>query len=104
MPGPQTAATRCVLGLVVSRIALHRLWPERLRPAAFIFTAPPAAVGLALLPLGAPLLWVWALWARAVLRLLWVGTLTRRIAQLPFGLAHWGMRFALASLTAVTGA
>ena len=91
-----------VLGLVVSRIALHGLWPERLLPAAFIFIAPPAAVGLSLLQLGAPLLVVWALWGMALFSLLWVGTLARRIALLPFGLAHWGMSFPLASLAALT--
>ena len=91
-----------VLGLVVSRIALHGLWPERLLPTAFIFIAPPAAVGLALLQLGAPLLVVWALWGMALFSLLWVGTLARRIALLPFGLAHWGMSFPLASLAALT--
>ena len=91
-----------VLGLVVSRIALHGLWPERLLPAAFIFIAPPAAVGLSLLQLGAPLLMVWALWGMALFSLLWVGTLARRIALLPFGLAHWGMSFPLASLAALT--
>ena len=91
-----------VLGLVVSRIALHGLWPERLLPAAFIFIAPPAAVGLSLLQLGAPLLVVWALWGMALFSLLWVGTLARRIALLPFGLSHWGMSFPLASLAALT--
>ena len=91
-----------VLGLVVSRIAISGLWPERLLPSAFIFIAPPAAVGLSLLQLGAPMLLVWALWGMAVFSLLWVGTLARRIAQLPFGLAHWGMSFPLASLAALT--
>ena len=91
-----------VLGLVLSRIASSGLWPERLLPSAFIFIAPPAAVGLSLLQLGAPLLVVWALWGMALFSLLWVGTLARRIAQLPFSLAHWGMSFPLASLAALT--
>ena len=91
-----------VLGLIVTRIAVNGLWPERLLPAAFIVIAPPAAVGLALLQLGAPGLVVWALWGMALFSLLWVGTLAKRIAALPFGIAHWGMSFPLASLTALT--
>jgi tellurite resistance protein len=91
-----------VLGLIVTRIAVNGLWPERLLPAAFIFIAPPAAVGLSLLQLGAPTLVVWALWGMALFTLLWVGTLAKRIAALPFGIAHWGMSFPLASLAALT--
>ena len=91
-----------VLGLIVARIAITGLWPERLLPSAFIFIAPPAAVGLALLQLGAPLQVVWGLWGMALFALLWVGTLLPRIAKLPFSLAHWGMSFPLASLAALT--
>ena len=91
-----------VLGLIVARIAITGLWPDRLLPSAFIFIAPPAAVGLALLQLGAPLPVVWGLWGMALFALLWVGTLLPRIARLPFGLAHWGMSFPLASLAALT--
>ena len=91
-----------VLGLIVARIAITGLWPDRLLPSAFIFIAPPAAVGLALLQLGAPLLLVWGLWGMALFSLLWVGTLLPRIAKLPFSLAHWGMSFPLASLAALT--
>jgi tellurite resistance protein len=36
-----------VLILIGVRIATQGLWPERLRPASFIFIAPPAVVGLA---------------------------------------------------------
>jgi tellurite resistance protein len=91
-----------VLVLIVVRIAHHGLWPERLLPSAFIFIAPPAAVGLSALQLGAPLPVVWALWGMALFTLLWVGSLARRIAALPFGLAHWGISFPLASLAALT--
>ena len=91
-----------VLGLIVARIAINGLWPDRLLPSAFIFIAPPAAVGLALLQLGAPLPVVWGVWGMALFALLWVGTLLPRIAKLPFSLAHWGMSFPLASLAALT--
>ena len=91
-----------VLVLIVVRIASHGLWPERLLPSAFIFIAPPAAVGLSALQLGAPLPVVWGLWGMALFTLLWAGSLAKRIAALPFGLAHWGMSFPLASLAALT--
>ena len=39
---------------------------------------------------GAPKLVVWGLWGMAWFTLLRAGTLGKRIAALPFGLAHWG--------------
>ena len=91
-----------VLVLIVVRIAQQGLWPERLLPTAFIFIAPPAAVGLSASQLAAPLPVLWGLWGMALFTLLWVGTLARRIAALPFGLPHWGMSFPLAALAALT--
>jgi len=91
-----------VMALVVVRIALQGLWPERLLPSAYIVIAPPAVIGTSALQLGAPALVVWALWGMALFSLLWVATLTRRIAALPFGLPHWGMGFPLAALAALT--
>jgi len=91
-----------VLTLIVVRIALQGMWPERLLPAAFIFIAPPAAVGLSAMQLGAPAGVVWGLWGMALFGLLWVARLLPRIAAQPFGLAHWGMSFPLASLAALT--
>ena len=91
-----------VLVLNVVRIALQGLWPERLLPTAFILIAPPAVVGLSAGPLGAPLSMIWALWGMALFSLLWVGTLARRIAVLPFGLTHWSMSFPLAALAALS--
>ena len=91
-----------VLVLIVVRIALHGLWPERLMPTAFIFIAPPAVVGLSASLLGAPAGVVWGLWGMALFTLLWVATLAQRMAALPFGLSHWGMSFPLAALAALT--
>lgn len=91
-----------VLALLMVRIAQHGLWPERLLPASFIFIAPPAVVGLSALRLGAPPPVAWALWGMALFSLLWVATLLRRIAHQPFGMAHWGMSFPMAALTALT--
>ena len=84
------------------RIATQGLWPDRLRPASFIFIAPPAVVGLAALQFGAPPLVGWALWGMALFSLVWAGLQARAIAALPFGLPHWGMSFPLTAMAALT--
>ena len=91
-----------VLVLLVVRLVVQGLWPERLLPTAFILIAPPAVVGLSLLQLGAPVLWGWACWGMGVFSLLWAAALARRISAMPFGLPHWGMSFPLAALAALT--
>jgi tellurite resistance protein len=88
--------------LLLVRVALQGMWAERLLPATFIFIAPPAVVGLSALQFGAPPIVGWALWGMALFTFLWVGTLARRIAKLPFGLPHWGMSFPLAAFSALT--
>ncbi len=88
--------------LLVVRLALQGLWPERLLPASFILVAPPAVVGLSALQFGAPELVGWGLWGMALFSLLWVAALLRRIADMPFGLTHWGMTFPMAAFTALT--
>jgi tellurite resistance protein len=91
-----------VLALVVVRVAVQGLWPERLRPTTFIVIAPPAVVGLGALQLGAPVVVAWMCWGMALFTLLWVGVQARALAALPFGLAHWAMSFPLAALAALT--
>lgn len=91
-----------VMGLVVARIAVQGMWPDRLLPTAFIFIAPPAAVGLSSVQLGAPPVLAWMLWGMAAFTALWVATLAPRIGKLPFSLPHWGMSFPLAALAALT--
>ena len=91
-----------VAALVLVRLAVAGSWPERLRPTAFIFIAPPAVVGLSLLQLGAPWLVGWAFWGVALFSFLWVGTLAKAIAAQPFALPHWGMSFPLAAFAALT--
>jgi tellurite resistance protein len=91
-----------VTALLVVRIAVQGMWPERLLPASVIFVAPPAAVGLSALQFGASHAVGWGLWGMALFSLLWVAPLTRRIADQPFGLAHWGMTFPLAAFAALT--
>lgn len=91
-----------VLVLVIVRLAQVGPWPERMAPMTFIVIAPPAVVGLVALQFDAPQPLVWMLWGMAVFSALWAGALLRRIAQLPFGLPHWGLSFPLAALTALT--
>lgn len=91
-----------VAALVLVRLAVAGAWPERLRPTAFIFIAPPAVAGLSLLQLGAPVLTGWVLWGVALFSFLWAGTLARAIAAQPFALPHWGLSFPLAAFAALT--
>jgi tellurite resistance protein len=91
-----------VLVLLLVRIAQQGLWAERLLPTSFILVAPPAVVGLALLRFGAPVLVAWALWGMALVALLWVATLLRRIGNQPFSLVHWSLGFPLAAFTTLT--
>jgi tellurite resistance protein len=88
--------------LVLVRVAVQGAWPERLTPTAFIFMAPPAAIGLSSAQFGAPVLVQWALWGMTLSCLLWAATLLGRIVALPFGLPHWGMSFPMAAFTALT--
>ena len=91
-----------VMLLLILRIAVQGMWPERLLPSTFIFIAPPAVVGLSALQMGAPLLVGWSLWGMALFTALWCSVLVQRIAAQPFGLPHWGLSFPLAALAALT--
>ncbi len=91
-----------VLALLMVRLAVAGSWPERLRPAVFIFIAPPAVIGLAALQLGAPPAVAWALWGMAAFSFLWAAAQARAIAAQAFGLPHWGVSFPLAALAALT--
>jgi tellurite resistance protein len=83
-------------------MAVQGLWPERLLPTTFIFVAPPAVIGLAVLQLGAPALMGWMAWGMALFLLLWAGSLVRRILAHPFAIPFWGMSFPLAAFSALT--
>lgn len=91
-----------VSALLVVRLAVQGLWPERLLPASFILVAPPAVIGTAALQFGAPAGVGWGLWGVALFCLLWVLPLLRRIAAQPVGLTHWAMSFPLAAFTSLT--
>lgn len=91
-----------VLVLLIARLAVRGMWPDRLLPTTFIVVAPPAVVGAGLLQFGAPMPAVWAVWGMAMFCVLWAASLLPRIAALPFGLPHWGMSFPMAAFAALT--
>ncbi len=91
-----------VLTLMVIRVVVQGLWPERFMPTLFILIAPPAVSGLSLLQLGAPSLVGWGFWGVALFSFIWVATQMPRITGLPFSPMHWAMSFPMAALTALT--
>mgnify|MGYP001201365949 CR=1 FL=1 len=91
-----------VLTLFVVRLGTAGALPERMLPTVFLFIAPPAVGGLAVLQLGAPMPLAWGLWGVALFSAAWVASLARRIAELPFGIPHWALGFALAALAMLT--
>lgn len=91
-----------ILTLLVIRVAVQGLWPERFMPTLFILIAPPAIGGLSLLQLGAPTLVGWALWGVALFSFIWIATQMPRITSLPFSPMHWAMSFPMTALTALT--
>ncbi len=91
-----------VTTLLVVRIAVQGLWPQRLLATSFILVAPAAVVGLSALQFGAPPLLAWGLWGVSLFCLLWVLPLVRPIADQPFSIAHWAMSFPLAAFAALT--
>ena len=91
-----------VITLIFVRIGLQGLWPDRLLPSAFITVAPPAVIGLALLPLGAGPAWSQACWGIALFFLLWSANVLRVMLAQPFSMAWWAMSFPLAAFAALT--
>lgn len=91
-----------VVALIFARIGAQGLWPERLLPAGFITVAPPAVIGLALLPLGAGQVWAQACWGIALFFLLWAAQALRAMIDLPFSMAWWATSFPLAAFAALT--
>lgn len=91
-----------VLILLLVRIAMQGLFQERLLPSVFIVVAPPSVIGLAVLPLGAPLLLAWACWGMAAFSAAWAASLAGRMRSLPFSTTHWAISFPLAAFTSLT--
>jgi tellurite resistance protein len=91
-----------VLVLLVLRIVVHGMLPERLLPTVFILIAPPAVLGQVALDMGAPVPVAWMCWGLALFCLGWAGALIPRIRELPFSVGHWALSFPLAALAGLT--
>ena len=91
-----------VLTLIMARIGVHSLWPDRLLPTGFIMVAPPAIVGLALLRFGAAPAWAQGCWGIALFFLLWAAQVLRPMLAQPFSMAWWALSFPLAAFAALT--
>jgi tellurite resistance protein len=91
-----------VLTLIVVRIGVQGMWPERLLPAGFITVAPPAVIGLALLRFEAVPAWAQGCWGIALFFLLWAAQMLRPMLAQPFSMAWWALSFPLAAFAALT--
>lgn len=91
-----------VVVLFYARLAAQGPVPDRLLPTMFIHVAPPAVIGLVALQVEAHPALAWMAWGLALFLVLWAGTLSRRIAALPFAVPHWGMSFPLAAFAVLT--
>lgn len=91
-----------VITLLFVRIGIHGLWPDRLLPGGFITVAPPAVIGLALLPLDGGYVWAQACWGVALFFLLWSALILRRMLAQPFAITFWALSFPLAAFAALT--
>lgn len=91
-----------VIALLVVRIGIAGLWPQRLLPTTFITIAPPAVIGLAALQLGAPPALGWGAWGIALLFAGWSATVLRRAIDQPFAVPFWALSFPLAAFAALS--
>jgi tellurite resistance protein len=91
-----------MLVLVLVRIGMQGLWPERMLPVTFITIAPPSVLALAAHQLGAPEVLLHMLWGVA---LFFTGvslSLLKRCLRQPFGMPFWGLSFPLAASAALS--
>jgi len=90
------------LSLVLVRIGMVGLWPQRLLPATFITIAPPSVLALSGMQLGAADVLVHMLWGVALFFTLVSMTVLKRCLAQPFGMPFWGMSFPLAASAALS--
>lgn len=89
------------LALVLVRIGMVGMWPQRLLPTTFITIAPPSVLALSGHALGVPELLVHMLAGVALFFTLLSFTVLKRCLQQPFGMPFWGMSFPLAASAAL---
>jgi tellurite resistance protein len=91
-----------MLVLVLVRIGLVGLWPERMLPVTFITIAPPSVLALSGHQMGAPDALLHMFWGVAAFFTLIALTLLRRCLRQPFGMPFWGLSFPLAAFAALS--
>lgn len=90
------------LVLVLVRIGMVGMWPQRLLPSTFITIAPPSVLALSGHQLGAPDTLVHMFWGVSLFFTLVSLTVLKRCLQQPFGMPFWGMSFPLAASAALS--
>ena len=91
-----------VMALILARIGVQGLWPERLLPTAFITVAPSALIGLSLLRFEAGPAWAQGCWGISLFFLLWSAQVLKPMLAQPFSMAWWALSFPLAAFAALT--
>jgi len=91
-----------VIALLVVRIGVAGLWPQRMLPTTFITIAPPAVVGLVALQLGAPEPLAWGAWGIALVFAGMSASVLRRALDQPFAVPVWALSFPLAAFSALS--
>jgi len=88
--------------LFMVRLAAHGMLPRRLLPMLFITVAPPAAGGLGLAQLGAPVEAAQGAWGVALFFVLLGFASFKAMMQEAFTIGHWALSFPLAAFAALS--
>lgn len=88
--------------LFMVRLAAHGMLPRRLLPMLFITVAPPAAGGLGLAQLGAPVVAAQGAWGVALFFVLLGFASFKAMMQEAFTIGHWALSFPLAAFAALS--
>lgn len=90
------------LTLVLVRIGMVGLWPQRTMASTFITIAPPSVLALSGVQVGAPEVLVHMLWGVALLFTGLSLTVVRRCLAQPFDMPFWSLSFPLAASAALS--
>jgi tellurite resistance protein len=88
--------------LFMVRIAVYGMLPRRLLPMLFITVAPPAAGGLGLAQLGAPVELLEGAWGIALIFVLLSFVSFKPMMQEAFTIGHWALSFPLAAFAGLS--
>lgn len=88
--------------LFMARIAAHGMLSRKFLPMLFISIAPPAAGGLGLAQIGAPVELILGAWALALFFVVLSFLSFKAVVQEPFGIGHWALSFPLAAFAGLS--